>query len=607
VKIAAYFGEETVRTSATLECMLAAQASRAWHEPIRLTASAGALGAVRTSDRFSHVPSIYQGRCARIVVSGVPISLSAPVDERLQQAAEMDFEDAIRELQLLDGAFALVMWNEAARKLAVITDLQGMQPLYMHRRKGTVAFASQISALTGSGVVDYEPDPAAWGAFLAFGHTIADRTLANGVTRVPAASVIIYAPDSDLLTCRPYWHWPEPLSPQDVDDRMLDDIADLFIAELQAYLAHHLDPVVWLSGGYDSRLILAALAEIGHRARALTLSHPDELLDLDGKLARRIAREFGVSTVTKQPASDFFSSELYVRHVTDSELASPSLQLFIAQLVACLEGGTEAIWDGMFPGCNLFPVHQHPGGFTLYLHYAASGDRLRQAAEQLFRREFVEQMYATFTEALDNERARYPDDELGVSQFVVRNRTRHRIANNSLQAFSNDVLALTPGTSRQFWTLAAAIPIETKKDHRLYQRLFRRRFARALRVPAVSAQTIDPFGRPFDPDVLMARAAAFVQRRPRICSSLARFGVSNLQMFWKPSACVDSAVRSWEYDDGYVNGEAVARLRTAVPPFNPAIKSQRELLFYWHMSRQIFGGTARTPSASSSGGTAAIA
>jgi hypothetical protein len=589
VKLAVCFGQACPDATATVARMLRAQAVRTWHETVSLTTPRGTLGSVRTSDRFSRIPSVYSGPQARLLVAGVPVSLSTPVAERLQRATESDWDDALRCLTGLDGAFAAVMWHETARKLAIVTDILGMQPVYVHRRAGLVAIASEVSALTSAGLFEYAPDPAGWGAFLLFGHTIADRTLALDVTRMPAASITVYEPDADRLTVSSYWAWPQAIPAAHVDDSTLDGLGDQIVGELRACLTHHPRPVLCLSGGYDSRLILAALDEIGHTPIALTLSHPDEQFDLDGKLANRVARAFQLEVITRTPDGDFFSSDAYLDYVRTSGLASPSLYLFIAQLASRIGSDVEAIWDGIFPGCALFPVHQHPGGFEAYLKHAAPTDNpLWIAAQQLFQPEFVRHVRTAFLEALAVERARYSDDELGVSQFVVLNRTRHRIAANPLQAFSNDVIPLTPGSSRVFWTTAAAIPTAAKRDHRLYRRLFERRFPKALRVPAVSAGAIDLLTSPFDGDVLMARIATMVKRRPRVSAALARFGVAGAGPFWKRSTHLETSVQALDADDGMLNRAAVERLRAAAAPFDGADERQRELLFYWWMSRQMF-------------------
>ena len=416
---------------------------------------------------------------------------------------ESDWRDAVLTVQQIDGPFAAVMWHEPERKLTVVTDILGMQPLFMCRRPGRIDVASEVHALISAGAVGDEPDAAGWGAFLIFGHTIADRTLTKGVTRVPPGAVLVYEPDADRLTVTPSWKWPTAVSAHVVDDATIDILGDQIVEDVRACVAHHPRAVVCLSGGYDSRLILAALDDLGQQPGVLTLSHPDQQDDLDGRLARRVARAFSLDVDERSPRGDFFSSDAYLDFVTESGLASPSIYLFIAQLASCLRSGVEAIWDGIFPGCALFPVHQHPGGFDAYLRHAAPDDsRLWVAAQQLFRADFVAEMRETFHRVLAAERALYADDESGVSQFVVRNRTRHRIAPNPLQAFSNDVIPLTPGMSRTFWETAVAIPTPAKRDHRLYRRLFERRFPKALGIPAVSAGTIDLLGRRVDGDVL---------------------------------------------------------------------------------------------------------
>jgi hypothetical protein len=507
------------------------------------------------------------------------------VRERLQRAVEAEWDEAVACLKDLDGPFAAVMWHEALRRVTVVTDILGMQPLYFHRQKGMFAVASEVRALTSSGVCGDSPDPAGWGAFLSFGHTIADRTLAADVRRVAPGSVIVYHADADTLTASPYWSWPSARVGA-VDDSTVDALGDQIVAEVRASLAYHPRPVVCLSGGYDSRLILGALDHIGERPSILTLAHPDEQDDLDGKLALRVARTFNLGVDRRSPRRDFFSTSDYLDYVRTSGLASPSMYLFIAQLSSCLRTGVEAVWDGIFPGCALFPVHQHPGGFDDYLgHTARTDTALWNAARRLFRPEFVIAMEGAFLETLAIERAQYADEESGVSQFVVRNRTRHRIAPNPLQAFSNDVIPLAPGLSKSFWQMAAAIPTEMKRGHGIYRRLFERRFPKALDVPAVSGATIDRFSRRFDWDVMTGQLADFLQRRPRLASLLPR-GRAAVAPFWTRSAFLDQWVSSLDSGDAFLDRDAAARLSDQRAPSDLGIEKQRELLFYWQMQRQ---------------------
>ena len=328
--------------------MQAAQAARPWHEHVTLPTPFGTLGGVRTSDLHSRVPARYDGRAARLLVAGTPVSCSTDVRDRLRRAAESDWSGAVECLTGLDGPFAIVMWHDALRRLTIVTDILGMQPLYFHRHTGLLAIASEVRALTASGVCDARPDVSGWGAFLSFGHTIADLTLVDDVRRVAPGSVVVYEPDTDALSVSSYWSWPAPRVDA-VDDSTIDTLGGQIVDEVRACLAYHPQPFVCLSGGYDSRLILAALDDIGQRPPILTLAHPDEQGDLDGKLASRVARAFHLAVDHRVPRPDFFSTPDYLDYVRTSGLASPSLYLFIAQLASCLQTGVEAIWDGIFP------------------------------------------------------------------------------------------------------------------------------------------------------------------------------------------------------------------------------------------------------------------
>jgi hypothetical protein len=585
VKLCGLFGPTCELASEAVAHMQAAQQARPWHESVTINTSFGTLGGVRTSDLHSRVPAIYDGPVARLLVAGTPISCSTEVQERLRHAAEAEWIDAVECLKGLDGPFAAVMWHEKLRRLTIVTDILGMQPLYFCRQNGMFALASEVRALTSSGVCHANPDPAGWGAFLSFGHTIGDRTLVADVTRAAPGSVVVYQPDTDTLSVRSFWSWPSARVSA-VDDATIDNLGDQFVAEVSACLAYHPRPVVCLSGGYDSRLILAALDSIGQRPAILTLAHPDEQDDLDGKLAVRVARAFDLEVDHRFPRRDFFSTCDYLDYVRTSGLASPSLYLFIAQLSSCLRTGVEAVWDGIFPGCVLFPVHQHPGAFDEYLRHTARTDTaLWTAARQLFRPKVVAAMEEAFLETLAIERAQYADDESGVSQFVVRNRTRHRIAPNPLQVFSNDVIPLAPGLSKLFWEMAATIPTELKRGHQLYRRLFERRFPNALDVPAVSGGTIDRFNHHLDWDVMTAQLADFLQRRPRLSSLLPSYRVAAVP-FWTRSAFLDQCVDSLDSNDAVLNPDAVQRLRKQSASTEESLEKQRELLFYWQMQQQ---------------------
>jgi hypothetical protein len=137
--------------------MQAAQQARPWHEGVTVNTAFGTLGGVRTSDLHSQVAATYDGPVARLFIAGTPISCSTDVRERLRHAVEAEWEEAVACLKDLDGPFAVVMWHDALRRLTIVTDILGMQPLYFHRQPGMLALASEVRALTSSGACHAVP------------------------------------------------------------------------------------------------------------------------------------------------------------------------------------------------------------------------------------------------------------------------------------------------------------------------------------------------------------------------------------------------------------------------------------------------------------------
>jgi Glutamine amidotransferase domain len=575
-----------------VESMLRAMSARPWHSRRLVPGVDGALGAVHTSDRYSAVPGWFESPItgAHMVVAGAPVLPSSSIRSSLEEIVALPTDSAVAKLAEMDGNFAVVLWNPREHRLVVVTDPLGMQPLYMVRRPGMFALATEAKALTVGGACDYAMNPAAWGAVLSFGHPIAGLTLAESVVRVPAGAVVSFDLRNDDFSVRKIAAWPERREAREIDDRYVDDLADALVADVRACRQHHDNPALLLSGGYDSRLLLAALADLGLRPRLLTHAHDNELFGLESRIAVRIAAKYGLTVERLQSPPDFFSSQEYLGYLVASEASVPSLFLFISQLAAALPSDLEAVWEGTFPGALLFPIHQPPGGFDTYLarECASSTAPTWQAAQMVFAGEALEAMRAGFEETLSGERAKYSNDEHGVSEFAVRNRTRHRIAINPLQVFANDVLALTPGLTRAFWMRAASVPYELKAGHALYRRLLQRRFPTATRVPVVSAGRFHAFDRRSQREPFVSLTKLL--QTPRVQRLLRRVGVRSGEYFWEPSRYVDTAVRATRASDPDLNAAGVARLQRQSPPYDYLSQTARALLFYRYMATEIFTG-----------------
>ncbi len=547
----------------------------------------GALASVRTSDRAGAVPLLRRSQGGNVLmVAGVPLDLGGSLDDRLSRAVAGDYHAAADELQALDGAFAAVFWDAANRKLAIVTDALGLQPLYIARPGGGLLLASELKAMPASGLVDVEMDLAGWGAFVGFGFPVGDGTQLAGVRRADPGAVMLYDPASGSLESSTYWQWPEvqtDLTLATVDTgRLIDALGQ----ELAAYGQHAVGGTVLLSGGFDSRLTLALLGREGWDVDALILAHQDELWGADGKLAARTARRLGVKYELIRTPRSYYSTRPYLDYLVMNEVTTPSLYLFISQVSAYLREEMRAVWDGTPPGYGLVPAFLPAGGFDVLL---GKIQRRRDAyawrvADRLFGAEKAGRMYDALNEAVRAETAKYPDDEAGVTRFEVMNRMRRRTLPNCLKVYSNVALPFVLGVSRAFWDYAGAIPYAVSGDYRMYHLIFRRHFPRVADIPFLSGGGLwcdaeqGVRGR-----LAMARHRLATAGGMTLAKKAYRRWVRRSRGYWADSACVGLLRERMEMDHDDIDADGAR-----------ALDIEARLPFYWQMWRWIMQGKLTT-------------
>lgn len=409
-------------------------------------------------------------------VGSILITLGTPLSP-VESARINSSREAIELLPTQDGAFASIYWNERERILVVVTDFLGFEPLYLRRSRGGLQLANATRAWSGA------PDLAAWGAFISFGHTIGDRTLLAGVERVRPATILVYKPDTDQLSEQQYWTWPAPSSEIDVD---VDGLADALLDSVERYAAYGLSGTLLLSGGFDSRLLACALVQVGVRPDALSVAHSDELLDADSRIAKKVARMLALPFERVHSPCDFFSKRKFLDYLFESDAATPSLFLFISQVFQFVR--PPAFWEGVIPGYALQIPNQPPGTFEQYLDNQCHtpDTTIWDDARAIFDADLVAEMATRFTEDLKENICRFPNTAHGVSEFIIRNRSRNRTGMNPLKVYGARARAFLPGMTRRFFDLSGTLSYGARSDNRLYRTLYGRRFPEALRYPVVS-------------------------------------------------------------------------------------------------------------------------
>lgn len=489
-------------------------------------------------------------------------------------------------LRDLDGAFVALWWNAPAGNLTVVTDFLGMQPVYSADAAGAFVLASEVKAFARAGLLPAEPDAGAWGAMLLFGHQIGPRSLLAGATRLPSATSITYGPEG-VMESGTTWRWPASGGRSD-SPALRDALGDAIRADVAAYAAAHPDAALLLSGGFDSRLILCLVRDLGLAPRLLARSHPDENADADLRFARAFARSAGMPVRVFPARADFFSTDDYLEFLELNEVATPSLDLFIPNVAPMVRGERGGVWEGLLLDPALKFDHGE-GGFANYLGGRAKVRAAYAAAlERVFAPVWARRVRAEFDGLVAAEQAGYTDDAEGVWRFSVLNRSRFRTGINPYQVYDTFTIPLTPGMSRHFWEVAAEADPPARFGKRLYRAVFDRLAPEGMRVPVATGSTLIPGsgGRLL---YYSQRGRAAVQRfaqRPRVTRKLRSAGLPT-PFTWEPSRFLDVALAEAGLDDTRLNAHWLASQREGSGPADPI---GREILLYWQAWHHLMRG-----------------
>jgi asparagine synthase (glutamine-hydrolysing) len=194
------------------------------------------------------------------------------------------------------GMFAFAVLEHESGTVMLARDRLGIKPMYLAEKGGRLRFASTLPALLAAGDVDTSLDKVALQHYMTFHSVVpAPRTIVAGIRKLPPATVRIIRADG-TGTENVYWEadftrrfsWSREEWADEVGRRLRVAVERRMVADV---------PVgVLLSGGLDSSLIVALLAEQGQRGLAtFSIGFPDAggREGNEFRYSDLIAREFG--------------------------------------------------------------------------------------------------------------------------------------------------------------------------------------------------------------------------------------------------------------------------------------------------------------------------
>lgn len=207
--------------------------------------------------------SIYNYRELRLELEGKGYQFFSDGDsETILKAWHAWGEDCVQHLH---GMFAFAIWDQSQRNLFMARDRLGIKPLYWSRQGDVFRFASNSQALLAAGDIDTGIDAIALHHLFTLHAVVpAPRTLLRGLRKLAPGRWMRIEADG-RQTERPYWQLEatRPKSPLG-EGEWLEAIHEALRDAVKRRSEVADVPVgVLLSGGLDSSLLVALLAEAG--------------------------------------------------------------------------------------------------------------------------------------------------------------------------------------------------------------------------------------------------------------------------------------------------------------------------------------------------------
>jgi asparagine synthase (glutamine-hydrolysing) len=219
----------------------------------------------------------------------------------------------------LDGIFAFAIFDKKKNELFLARDRIGVKPLYFCMQGGFLSFSSEIKALWELPWVHQEISSQAVYHYLTFMVTPAPYTLYRGVYKLPAG----YAMHINAQRQVTFHEWydilkqiPATPSPKVFDTyACVETIKTLFFDATKKRLIADVPVGAFLSGGIDSSLNVALMAQFSKKVQTFTINFADGPEHDEFAWARIVAQRFDTEhheiTITEGDAANFFENMIY--------------------------------------------------------------------------------------------------------------------------------------------------------------------------------------------------------------------------------------------------------------------------------------------------------
>ncbi|AMN47450.1 asparagine synthase [Steroidobacter denitrificans] len=161
----------------------------------------------------------------------------------------------------LEGMFAFALWDLRRQTLLLARDRLGIKPLYIARLPQGVLFGSEMKSLLETGLVPNDIDLQAVDEYLTYTNIPCPRTIYRAITQLEPGTTLTVQTDG-TATATQYWSVPEVSEESRSEAEWILACETNLRAAVESHLVSDVPVGAFLSGGVDSGLLVALMADI---------------------------------------------------------------------------------------------------------------------------------------------------------------------------------------------------------------------------------------------------------------------------------------------------------------------------------------------------------
>jgi asparagine synthase (glutamine-hydrolysing) len=270
---------------------------------------------------------------------------------------------------VLNGMFAIALWDKNNQSLILYRDRMGVKPLFYTVRNGEIVFGSEIKSILAYPGIDRTLNPGALYEYFSFKNTCAPETIYRDIRQLMPGTMLFFK--NREVSERRYWKVDFSRKCEDSFAVAVEKTRELLRDSVRIRMRADVKVGAFLSGGLDSSLVSAMSSEyIGEGLQTFTLGHEinnAKLHDKDADVTFAKALSAQLKTehrVHVMRPSDVVRELSNVMVAFDEPFSGPISTYFLSKFMsvyvktAVSGDGADELFGGYLPHLLAFPM-QH--------------------------------------------------------------------------------------------------------------------------------------------------------------------------------------------------------------------------------------------------------